>query len=412
MISITNLMQGYVRIEAKGAVPENLLNVCARYGVEFWRVEKTGEYTLRMNFHRRDLKRIRELARRAMCSIEIISKRGAPYFAKRFRYRYMLIAGAFLCVFAIVWSKLYIWDIEVTGNETVSTTEILNVLDECGVDIGSFWPDFISDDIRNAALLKLPELRWLTVNVRGSHATVIVRERIVKPEIVNEHLPTNVISGFSGVIVEMNVLRGTALCGVGYTVLEGDILVSGSVKSTFAETRALHAMACIKARTWRELTAVMTTEQQTKSYTGKDKTRYALVIGDSRINFYHNSGFLKHNCDKIITEHNFAYQGLFSLPIGIIKETCREYETVFEGIDINAGIELLEQELMDCLRDEIGSDGEIISAKFSETDNNGLLHVTLRAECIEQIGEIKDMTQKELQQIKEENSAREEDKQE
>jgi hypothetical protein len=31
-------------------MPENLLNVCARNGIEFWRVEKTGGYTLRLNF--------------------------------------------------------------------------------------------------------------------------------------------------------------------------------------------------------------------------------------------------------------------------------------------------------------------------------------------------------------------------
>jgi hypothetical protein len=51
----------------------------------------------------------------------------------------------------------------------------------------------------------------------------------------------------------LSVLRGTPLYRTGYTVLEGDILVSGAVKCTFAKTRALHAMADIKARTWREL---------------------------------------------------------------------------------------------------------------------------------------------------------------
>ena len=78
-------------------------------------------------------------------------------------------------------SGLYIWDIDIVGNETVSDSEILDALSECGVYIGANWTGFNSDMIRSRALELMPQLSFITVNVHGSRATVIVRERIEPP---------------------------------------------------------------------------------------------------------------------------------------------------------------------------------------------------------------------------------------
>ena len=154
----------------------------------------------------------------------------------------------------------------------------------------------------------------------------------------------------------------------------------------------------------------MNSSRQYKAYTGEEKTRYALILGDRRINFYHNSGFLEHNCDKIITEYDLSCEGLFSLPVSLIKETCRDYKAVLYDIDKSVEIERLSQKLTALLKEEIGEDGEIISMKFSASEDNGLLYVTLRSECIEQIADIREMTDAELRQIETENYAREEEK--
>ena len=70
-----------------------------------------------------------------------------------------------------------------TGNETLTTGQILRCLDECGVRPGTYWPALSNDLVRNDMILCLPELRWLTVNVHGSRAEVIVREKDPLPDI-------------------------------------------------------------------------------------------------------------------------------------------------------------------------------------------------------------------------------------
>lgn len=68
---------------------------------------------------------------------------------------------------AVSVSSLFVWRIDVTGNEALTTGQILRCLDACGVRPGTYWPGLSNDLVRNDMILRLPQLRWLTVNVRG-----------------------------------------------------------------------------------------------------------------------------------------------------------------------------------------------------------------------------------------------------
>ena len=63
-------------------------------------------------------------------------------------------------------NSFFIWDFEVSGSETVPAEKILRVLEKQGLRRGSFAYSFRPQDICNRALPELPELAWLTVNVR------------------------------------------------------------------------------------------------------------------------------------------------------------------------------------------------------------------------------------------------------
>ncbi len=120
---------------------------------------------------------------------------------------------------AVLTSSLFIWRIDVTGNETLTTGQILRCLDECGVRPGTYWPALSNDLVRNDMVLRLPELRWLTVNVHGSCAEVIVREKEPLPDITPDDTPVSIYASATGVILQHGRLcrRGTrrARCGGG-----------------------------------------------------------------------------------------------------------------------------------------------------------------------------------------------------
>lgn len=59
-------------------------------------------------------------------------KGGVPFLLHRYRKRTGLLAGLLAAVVLLGYMSGFVWKIEVTGNEAISTQEILAALDELG----------------------------------------------------------------------------------------------------------------------------------------------------------------------------------------------------------------------------------------------------------------------------------------
>lgn len=385
MEKLTNLMRGCVRMEISGALPAGFLNRLARAGVTFWDADPADAYTLRLTIHAVDLPKARRAADRTLCTLEVLGRKGAPVLGRRLRRRRVLIACVLLCLLALGASQLFVWDITVQGNETVSTGEILRALEECGVGIGAFWPGFDADLLRSRMILKIPELSWLAVNVGSSRARVLVRERTEKPVTIDADAPANVTARVTGIVTRLSVLRGFPLVVPGDAVLAGETLVTGVMESPFGSTRYVYAMAEVQARTWYELTAEAPLVTLKKTAAGGGSSRWALEIGGARINFYLGSGKSAQNCDKIISLYPLSWDGVFTLPVTLVRERAVPYRTEETAADKAALRTKLEAELTDTLLRRLDGKGEIRTASFTAAETGGLLMVTLRAECLEDI---------------------------
>ena len=334
---------GYARLEVCGVHPERVLNACAAAGIACTASEPVDAYTLRITV-------------RARC------------------------AGLLVAVLAVLTSSLFIWRIDVTGNETLTTGQILRCLDECGVRPGAYWPALSNDLVRNDMILCLPELRWLTVNVHGSRAEVIVREKAPLPDITPDDTPVSIYASVTGVILSMDVYAGEARVVPGAAVEPGDVLVSGAVTDLGGGVRPVCARADIRARTRQVLTGQIALTETEKQPAHGARTRWALRAGKKRINFYQNSGISDAECDKIIYEYPFAIRGVFTLPFSLVRERVQPYRTA------DAPGASLEQALLQQLRETIGADGAIISYETAAETTGNVLTVTLTAECEQEIG--------------------------
>lgn len=385
MERLTNLMRGCLRVEITGALPAGYLTRLAHAGVEFWDADPADAYTLRLSLHAADLPKARRAADHSLCTLTVLGKKGAPVLGRRLRRRRVLIACVLICLLTLGASQLFVWDITVQGNETVSTGEILRALEECGVGIGAFWPGFDADLLRSRMILKIPKLSWMTVNVDSSRAQVLVRERTEKPVTIDEDAPADVTARVTGIVARMSVLRGFPLVSPGKAVLAGETLVTGVMESPFGRTRYVCAMAEVQARTWYELTAQAPLTAVEKTYTGGGSSRWALEIGGVRINFYLGSGKTAQNCDKIVSLYPMAWDGVFTLPVTLVRERAVDYRTAEIPADKAALRAKLEDDLTQELLRRLDGKGEISAASFTAAESGGLLIVTLRAECLEDI---------------------------
>ena len=366
---------GYARLEVCGVHPERVLNACAAAGIACTASEPVDAYTLRITVRARCAETAAELARRCQCEVKTLYRRGLPQLLRRAaRYR-GACAGLLVAVLAVLTSSLFIWRIDVTGNETLTTGQILRCLDECGVRPGTYWPALSNDLVRNDMILRLPELRW-----------VIVREKDPLPDITPDDTPVSIYASATGVILSMDVYAGEARVVPGAAVEPGDVLVSGAVTDLGGGVRPVCARADIRARTRQVLTGQTALTETEKQPAHGARTRWALRVGKKRINFYQNSGISDAECDKIIYEYPFAIRGVFTLPFSLVRERVQPYRTADAPVSEDAARASLEQALLQQLRETIGADGAIISYETAAETTGNVLTVTLTAECEQEIG--------------------------
>ena len=399
MERLVRYFRGYVRVAVQGVHPEQVLNACAEAGIPFREAEPAEAYLLRLTVPERHFERVQALAERCQCTAEAEKRGGAPKLLRRAWRRRFLFGLLAVCVAAVLASSLFVWDVQVTGNETVSTGTILRELEAYGVKPGSYWPRFSNDLIRNHMILQIPELQWLAVQIHGSCAEVVVREKTPKPEVVDNDAPVSLYAGASGFILSMEVLGGEAQVAPGDLVTEGELLVSGAMTDLGGGVRPAHALGSIRARTLYELTAEQPLTKTVKTASGRAKNCWALVAGKNRINFYQSSGISDAECDKISFEYAFSVPGVFTLPFSLVCERVQPYETQEISVSQEQARAALEQALKQALQARIGEDGEIVSAAFTAAERDGVLIVTLRAECEQEIGVSRAISPEEMQQI-------------
>lgn len=385
MSRLYDLARGTARLEISGAQPERLLNFCAQNGIEFWDTSPNADFCVQITVHASDYPLLQSQNGKNGCEIKLLAARGGKNISRSMRRRFALCVGVGVCIILLALSSLFVWQIDIDGNEKLSDAEILRALSECGVENGVFWPGLSSDEVRNDMLTLMPDIAWLSVNVCNSRAEVVIHERINKPEIVDEAQRADIIASKAGYIIKLSVLEGKPLVAVGDTVSKGDTLIFGTMDSETADDRHVHSMGTVTARTWYEINAQTPLYETVKGEKRHVKTKYSLVFGKKRIKISSDSRNNSSSCDKINRLRYASIGGAFTLPVGIIKEECTEYELQRKPIDENAAVERLKQNLLKELKRRIG-DGSISTYSFSVSKDESILTVTLRAECVEDIG--------------------------
>lgn len=386
VLDVVNLLSGTVEITVESGFPERVLNLCSAHEIAFWDIKWKSPTCFSVKLQRKSYMRLRQLAKKLDCDITVEKKTGMPFFVKRFEKRYVLWVGLALAVGLLFVGSFFVWDIEIEGNETVSDERIMRALEAEGITYGTFGLGIHPETLKNHILLEIPELSWLTVNVNGFRATVIVRERVCPPPIRDEHTDANIIAEKDGLITRVQLFGGHAAVAKDETVTKGQLLISGIADMDTRGAYLTRGEGKVYARTWYDLTAKVPKTIQEKSYTGREKKSFALVLGKQRIKITPNSSIFGGNCDKIIKNGKLRLPGGTTLPVALECTTVREYEIVERSMDAQEAQLRTEEILQQQLKDRMNQDGTIEHSEFTTKDSGAVYEVTLHAECEEQIG--------------------------
>lgn len=393
LLRLVNALRGSVRLEVEGAFPERFLNLCAQRGILFWNVEWMETTRLRLTVTRRGSRQVAALGERTLCIVTPAGRKGMPYFLARFKKRYAFWVGMGLSMAAVCVLSSFVLTIEVKGNTTVPTAQILTELRRQGLGIGTFGPGLDERTVGNKVLLQLPQLSWLSINLYGTRAEVLVREAVEAPELVDAQEYGSVVARASGIVTRVEALTGEAVVKVGDTVLEGETLISGTVhlegpaysdKPEIGQIQ-VRASGRVYARTWRTMAAQLLLEAQVKRYTGEETNLWSVTALGRRTDFFGKGGISFDRYDKISHTWTLTLPGGEEMPLAVQRETCRAYELETLAVEPDAAEAMLKERLLEALEEAVG-EGEIVSTEFAVETENGMLTVTLQAECREEIG--------------------------
>ena len=384
-----NYLRGQAVAEVVCTAPERVVNLCAAHGIPFWDLTWLTETSFRVTTTLSGARRLAEVTADIGAQVTVCRKSGAPELWRRCRHRYVLLAAVLVLPLLLAVGSAFIWDFEVTGNNTIPTESVLQALERCGVRVGTRGVGLDQDELRNRVLPLLPDVVYLAVNVRGCTAHVQVVERVRPPHLYRDSDVQNIVAARDGLITKIEALDGVTCAAVGETVQAGQVLLSGVADSPRG-CRYMRATGRIWARTWYEWTVPVPLETVLKDGTEPVKTRThtALDLGRHRIALPAGDSILqgRENCDKIIRYDPLMLPGGLRLPVTLVTEETTVYQTETAPRTAEEARQEGEAQLRAYLQQMLGENGSITETRFEAERQGQWLRVTMQAECLEQIG--------------------------
>ena len=285
LLRMIRYILGYVRFTASGGCPEKFMNAAAQSGVILWDI-RSREGVLHARVLAKNYKRLRQPAAAGGVRLDVKECTGLPFRVKKYGRRWGILFGAVLTVAALWFFSSFIWTVNISGNSTTSAAEISDVLSDLGLRPGAFPAMLNVKKIEQEAMLRLPGLSWIAVNIDGSEADVKVRERVYPPDVVPTGVPCNVKAAQAGQIVKLEVYQGKAMVKVGDTVAKDGLIISGVVTDKNGGIMLLHASGKATARTQRELSVTVPYRQRVKVETGSVVNKNTLGVFSFSIPLY------------------------------------------------------------------------------------------------------------------------------
>lgn len=374
---------GYLVIRVEGRFLERFLNVCSRRDIYLWDIKRLSPTTLSCKISVKGFRCLPEVARKTHCRARIVDKRGLPIVLHRYRRRRWFAVGIAVFLLALLSLNLYVWKIEVRGNERVPTDIILQELDSFGVRVGQFRFRLDEKTLQNQMVAKIPQLAWLWVNKQGSKLVVEVKERDMAPAVVDKTQICDLVATRDGVIKTMNVREGKNLVAVGDTVLEGQTLVTGTIDIENVGVRTVHADGEVLARTWYEKTQAFSLTKREQVPTGNTKNRWSISLFSHTLPLGREPSYA--DCQHSRKDYDLALGNLY-FGISLHKDTYTELSTQETPLTPEEVIASGAEQVKRAIRQSAGLDAEVVREDVtSNIIDEDTVEVTVIAEYIENI---------------------------
>lgn len=222
--------RGYLQVCLRGRQVNRFLNLCSRNGIPLWRITYDLERMVNVHVRLQDFYILKPYLKKTKTHLRIINKRGFPFWCYRHpRLKWTLVCLCF-CIAMFFYSRLYIWDIQITGNDRISTYMLQQYLEENDITTGKKSSDIDCSNIEYLLRKEFKQLGWVSVYCDKTSLCIEIKESLydkfedfpVKDGMAY-HLTANKDAYIDSIVTQ----AGTPVVTAGMQVKKGDILVLG-----------------------------------------------------------------------------------------------------------------------------------------------------------------------------------------
>lgn len=329
---LLNFIFGYLNVTVEGYYIERFINTCISKGIFFWRMKRAKSTIMYMNIGAEEFKQAIKIAKKHGCKIQINKKHGLPFILKKYKKRKIFFLLLLLVLVSIYILSRFIWNIEIDGNTTIDRNEIIQALNDGGLNVGTLKSKVNTEEIINQIRYKRDDIAWIGIELTGTNAIVKIVESEVKPEIVNDSDYCNIVASKDGIIEKATAQNGTIMVTNGQEVKKGDIIIAGYMEGKYTDRYYVNAQGEVKAKVTYTQNEKIYKKETKKEKTGNSENKYAIKINNFKINFYKTLSKYE-NYDTMYTSKKIKLFSDFYLPIEIIKYT--NYEVTNTEITYN-----------------------------------------------------------------------------
>lgn len=380
-----NYILGYVSISVEGYFIERFINICVSKNILLWNLKRKKSSFLYANIGMRDFKKIKKIAKTTKCRVKIEAKKGMPFLMHRYKKRKLFVVFLIVLILFIIGISRFIWNIEVIGNQTIQTSEIIQSLNENGLKQGMLKQKVDTKNIINSIRLQRDDIAWIGIKLHGTNAIIEIVEADKKPEIVDETDYCNIVSQKEGIITKINAQNGTALVKEGDVIKKGTILIGGWLEGKYTGTRYVHSKGEVEAKVWYSKKEKMALNQVIEEKTGKEKTTYGIQINNLKINLPKGvPNFEKY--DTINENKKLKLFSNFYFPIEFCKTTYQELEKKEITYTVEEAKKILTEKLQEELKTQVENTQNIVNTQVNVKQEQEEIEVEVIYEVLEPIG--------------------------
>jgi similar to stage IV sporulation protein len=345
---IKNMIGGYLKVKVISHCPERFFNLCARQNIEIWDlIREDHSYTCLMS--RKGFGSLASLKEKTNTKVEVLEKRGLPFFLCKYRKRKLFLCGVFLCISFLFGLSQFIWEIDVYGNGTYTKEDIIKYIDQNYVNLGTFKFRVDCADLEEKLRQRYEGIAWVSCSIDGCRLSVHIKETLDKNTKNMAKVPCDIVALKSGTITSMITQNGTPLCKKGDRVKKGQTLITGNIyiysdSNEVLETHQTIADGEVLARTKVAYSCVFERSYYEKEYKKKKSYTYALICCGKRIPLMPEIK-QKEGMDQMSERYPLKLGKTFYLPFCIEKITTRRFVPIRREYQKKEAYERAEQKI-------------------------------------------------------------------